>query len=423
MCDFEQAEHCFTAAARYGCDSTKLWLKWARLYSQEGSNKRNPDLLATSLLKFEKAHLADQENPVILAFWASAETELGCIDEDINILKSAANKFRDALDQNPSIARIWALLGRNLACQAHYFQDAEYYQNALDAIGEGLSIDQSDHFIWFEKARTATSLGDLLQDSTWIEKGIDAYTRASESSMHSNALYLAQAGIAVMKLAELTGELKLMPQALKKFEDAIHLHSKQKKGSPDPEWFYHYGCALDCLGDLYHDAAYYEKAMFVLAEVFEQYPQYEQARYNLSLALYHLGEAHSDPETLEQALYHMRELLAEDQEDELLWYESAMVLMTLGELAAADPLGKSAAYFEDAETHLLRTVALGNQDGYYLLACLEALCHHADAALTYLEMSHDVGVLPPLKELEKDAWLDPLRNTAAFQDFLAQLVN
>jgi hypothetical protein len=70
---------------------------------------------------------------------------------------------------------------------------------------------------------------------------------------------------------------------------------------------------------------------------------------------------------------------------------------------------------------LLTAAKLGNEQALYPLACLHSILGHYETSLMLLEKARVAKSLPPLEELLDDEWLDGLRHTPEFQEFLSIL--
>ena len=73
---------------------------------------------------------------------------------------------------------------------------------------------------------------------------------------------------------------------------------------------------------------------------------------------------------------------------------------------------------KDAELKLTQAIKAGNLQGYYQLACLFSLLEQPDKSLSFLMKTESFQALPPIDELLEDDWLENLRSSSSFRDFL-----
>ena len=71
----------------------------------------------------------------------------------------------------------------------------------------------------------------------------------------------------------------------------------------------------------------------------------------------------------------------------------------------------------------MRAASLGSVYVYYNLACLYSLNGHYDEAMTYIERAAAHGTLPSIVDMQHDEWLEGLRGSKQFRNYLAQLAN
>jgi tetratricopeptide (TPR) repeat protein len=149
---------------------------------------------------------------------------------------------------------------------------------------------------------------------------------------------------------------------------------------------------------------------------------FSQARYNLALAYSNLGEATYDVDSYQRALEHFQVLLEQDPEDENIHLDCGVSLINLAILVHdAHHPERSYILYREAESHLMQSVALGNTQAYYQLVGLYSLTAHFQQAMHYIERAQAFGALPTLEDLLHDDWLEALRQTVPFRQFLNHL--
>jgi hypothetical protein len=76
--------------------------------------------------------------------------------------------------------------------------------------------------------------------------------------------------------------------------------------------------------------------------------------------------------------------------------------------------------YSDAKDKLILAGKLGNPCAYYQLCCLFSILRQYDESLFFLNKAHFFDTLPSMGELLCDDWLDNLRSTIEFHQFLSQ---
>ena len=70
---------------------------------------------------------------------------------------------------------------------------------------------------------------------------------------------------------------------------------------------------------------------------------------------------------------------------------------------------------------MMQAAKLGNAQAYYNLCCLFSLLGDYEKAMHFIRKADLFAALPPLEEIQADEWLDGLRDTSAFQEFVLAL--
>lgn len=418
-----QAFESFKASTALYDQNGYLWLKWAQLESHQGRATGSKDLLESSLEKFSKANQLEPNHPGILGNWAETELILAFYHDRHDLILSAKSKIIKSLELQPGNSDGWYVYGACLNEMGRYFEEKSYYLEAIEKFQHGLSLKRQNPLLWYGMALSNFALGELQDDQSLIEKSVYYCARVLECGGSPNAQFWNDWGVALLKLGEMTNQSKHVELAIEKFERAL----KQPLFDPenedvDLEWIYNYSCALDLLGELTEDPRHFEKAVHMLSQLLQMEPTYTEARYNLALALSHLAHALSDLELFNKAVEHFQFLVNEDPEDDIVLLDFATCLVNLALLV--DDVNKpnqSEALFRQAEGHLLRTAALGNNDAYYLLASVCSLSGQYPLGMHFLEKAEALRALPTVEQILHDDWLEDLRNTPSFKQFLNRL--
>ncbi len=356
--------------------------------------------------------------------WADALLILATQQESLSELKRAEEKIVMALKENPDHPRGWYIFGLCMNGYGRYFADSLYHRKALDKFHRAIELDSTDPLYWHSIAMTHLELFSDGEGNSEIDKCLRAFSRAVEFNPKGWPQLWNDWGVALMKLGEFTGDKHYIEAALVKFENMLKTTSHSGYGEEDlnPEWLYNYGCALDFLGEFYIDQDYYEKAIHMLTRALQIDPQYHNARFNLAVALTHLAEVVGDIDLFLKAEEQFINVLKENDEEEFSWNEWGVMCMHAADLIAEDCFpDKAKVWLEAAEPKLLQAVLLGSSIAIYNLACLYSLMGKLDQSLFYLEKAKTAGSLPPMETLIEDEWLDNIRETIEFREFLSRL--
>lgn len=422
---FQEADSCFEKAASINSDDSSLWLRWGELFANAGKFDKDMERIFSSFNKFEQANLRDPNNPHVLAQWGEAQMLAASYSENFDLFREAEIKIAKAIEINPNVHAIWHLYGTCLYELGRYFNDIEYFHQAVEKFSHGITLSDDPSLHHHGLVLTYTAIGELTANAAMYENAIRHLNIIADLNQKFHNSIWNDWGVALMKLGELTNDKRHIEAAAEKFERAINIKSNQTFADDiEIEWLYNYGCAMDFLGDFHEDSSYYERSVQVLSQVLQIDPDYTHARYNLALSLSHLGELTSDLDCFHKAIDLFEELLRQDNEDEVAWNDWGVTLLNLAFLTSdASDAEASQKIFEDAESKLLHSVALGNVHAYYNLACQYALTKNLSAAMHYLEKAEHSNALPPVDNIIHDEWLDNLRHLQPFRLFLSGLLN
>jgi tetratricopeptide (TPR) repeat protein len=421
----EQADRSFSKAVEINPSCGQLWLKWGQLEMTIGKLKLDQSKIEASLLKFARAYQLESGHPQILSSWAESELFLGAQEEKLELLQSARLKLLNSLEIQPDDPDAWYLYGSCLNELGHYFSDEDYYNQAVEKFQYGLSLARHHPLLWYGLALAHFALGELTEQQALFEKAVRYCSRVIECGGEGFPQFWNDWGVALLKLAEMTQQASYAEMAIEKFERALKQPSQNQNEEGeelDLEWVYHYGCALDLLGDLKEESHYFEKAIPIFTQILQLDPHYHLARYNLALALSHLGDAMFDVEPYHKAIEHFQFLLDQDPEDEMVHLDFGMSLTNLGLLVHdIHHPERSQALYRQAESHLMQSAALGNTQAYYQLAGLYSITGHYEHAMHYLERAQFSETLPGIEDLLHDEWLEDLRQIPSFRQFINEL--
>ena len=417
-----QAEQAFKSAAALDDTCEDLWIEWGELRLLEGRLSRDLGVIGTAVEKLQHALNLSPHSARTLISLARAQALLGSRIEDWELLRQSEQHLQQAqrIDpQHPSLKYTYALL---LLHMGQYHEDARYLQQALAVLDSWSATPTQEGEYWYIRAWILSTLAILTHDPSLMDDANQGFSRAAEVSQGDTRPLYDEWGCCLLKLAEWTQESRYVQAAVAKFERAVVGFENAGDSGPPLEWLYDYGCALDFLGDYTDEPQHYEKAIQVLTHIVQHDPEFWPARYNLALAWAHLGELTAEVDCFYEAISGLEEITSHDAEDDHAWHELGVTLLDLA-LLTRDP-GHPDRYeslMHQAESNLLQAAKLGHTPSLYSLAGLYSQLGAIDPAMHYLERARNAGTLPPASTLIHDDWLEQLRDTTAFQEFLLSL--
>jgi len=411
---FSQANECFATASKLCPQNADHWLDWAKFLLISARRSNDLKRIRTCLEKCHRAYACDNENPIILAIWAEALALLGQLTERLDLIYEAENKIAEALELDEEDPATWYSLGMCFCCFGAYFNDYDYYYQAIEKFQTGLSIDRTYDPLWHAIANTYAKVGSLEEDAHVLIQSLKFYEKALAIS--TTSICHINYAKALSKLGEMTNDQKWLEQALSHFEialqlqkNAIYLH---------PEWLFSYASTLDMLGDFHEDEKYYTRAIEIFSHVLMVDPDFHHIHHRLAQAFCHLGELMSEVDYFYRAIHHLRLALRHDEENDHMLLDWGIALINIAQHTSL--LTDEKQLMQDAEQKMTLAAKLGNIQSYYHLSCLYSLLQRYDRAIYFLKKAHHFNSLPPIEELFNDEWLDGLRTTSLFQEFLSE---
>lgn len=413
---FSGASECFATAVNLSPDNVSVWLSWAELLTLSGRIVKDAKKLRASIEKCHKAYNCDPEDPRIIAVWVEALAILGCITDRVDLIQEAQNKLLEILDDVDHYTEVWGAYGTCLQALAEYFNDLDFYYQAIEKYQEGLSLDRTAHRLWHGLASCYTAAAEMEMDGEIFERAHKFFQKAL--AIDVNNIYLYDYAVSLSKYGQLIGSQKTLEiatyyfqQALVRQKNAVYVH---------PDWLFSYAVTLDLLGDFTDEPEQLVRAIEIFHHVLMVDPEYPDIHYHLGLAYNHYGDVVGDSESFTRAIHHFKLASGRDDENDNVLLEWALTLMNYaqhkGDCIDTDH------YYREAEYKLTQSARLGNVQAYYHLGCLYSLIGQYERAFRFIQKAHEFEALPPLHELLDDDWLEGLRSTESFRNFIADLV-
>ncbi len=412
---FTQANECFSSAVGLSPNDREIWENWAKFLCDSGKRLSDTKRLSAAIEKCHRASSISSENPVVLGLWAEALATIGELTEKVELIYEAQNKIAEAIQQGDGLHEVWYSAGVVCTALGNYLNDIDCYFQAIERFQEGISLDRTQHRLWHAIALTYTQIGERDEDLICLERAHKFFSKALE--LHPSSFYQIDYAFALSKLGDLSDDQKWLEQAICYYErglniqkNAIYIH---------PEWLFHYACTLDTLGQFYDDDSFFTKAIEIFSHVLMIDPDFSGIHHKIALSFSHLGDLTSELDPFYRALHHFRLSLKHEEENDKALYDFATALLHVSQVTP-DQVEADQMYRE-AEHKLIQSARLGNAQAYYQLGCLYSLLGQYEKAMCFIEKAGEFKSLPPIDELIADEWLDGLRATADFREFLYNL--
>lgn len=411
---FEQADKVFQEAILASWENGDLWLDWGELFLHAGWINRDSKFVEIALEKLTSSKINQHDPFRVSALLGIGLVLIGLFFENLKLILEGKERIETALEMAPNQPMLLYASGVVNLGFALFYSESQKFSLASAFFEKCLELNFHVADCRHALFRTYFAWGVNQKDPSLIQKGIQSISLLSSLRPFS-AHYLKEWGVALLQLRQhendRDSQLEALEEAVIRFQEAYQL-------SVDLETLYHWGCALDMIGDLTIDEEAYEQAVEILKEVYREKPHEIQVCYHLGLALSHLGELSRHLESLEQAVQFLELVARSDSEDEMVACDLGYTYLNLSELIY-DPVlpDKGETLRREAEKWLLKSVELGSEDAWYHLACLYSLANLCEASLYYLRKAQFAGYLPSNEELDQDEWLENVKKTPQYKEF------
>ena len=412
---FLQANESFITAAKLNPTGDAFYLAWAKLLFTSGKKTKEVKRLYSAIEKCSFAHTLNAKNPKTYSIWSIALSEIGCIKEELSLLYDAENKAHEGFAHALVATDLYFAKGYSLFAQGNYFDDTDLYHQAIEKFQEGLSIDRTCHKLWYHLGYTYSILAKLEQDPSYYERAVKFFTRAIHLNMKSS--YLFAYARTLLEIAEFQNDESLLSDSITHFQQAISLNKNAI--FIETESLYQYARALDLYGDFKTDKSFYVESIDVLKKILLVDPTYPNIHHKLGIVYDHLGELLEDKEILEKSLIHYKIAEKSTFENAALFADHAITKIHVAEIS----LSSEERYnlYKEAEYKLMQSAKLGFTESYYHLAALYSLSCEYEKSIVFLKKCITYDALPTLDDVLEDEWLENLRHTELFKDFIEQI--
>ncbi len=412
----EKAFDCYAKAVRLQPADADIWLSWAQLLAETGRLNKDHKALISSIEKCARAASLAPKDSAIMAQWVESLSYLGAQTNRLDLIVEAEQKILKATDLFPDDPDLWYAHGICCMSFAQYYEDAEYDHLAIEKLQYGLSLDRTNAEIWHALGLAHKHAADLTDDAIMIERAPRFLAKAMDLKPSCPPLIFDTAA-AFLHYSEAIDDSSALDQAIILFESLLQNHRAALLHHP--EWIFEYGCALEWLGEYSGEDKDLLKALEAFSHVLLIDPDFPKLHLRMALCTMQCGHLSTEPEYYRKAIQSFRLAARQDEENEALWLEWGLCLIHLAH-HTIDNVFMDQLYL-DAERKLLKAGQLGNCFAYYNLACLYSILGRTQESMSFIYQALSARALPSMEELLEDDWLDNLRSTDLFLQFITAL--
>lgn len=410
---------CASEEAFFWCASAQLDLAIAR-YTND------PAKIDASFEKIARSRKLDPEHEV--AFLLSLEIEIayGAAHESLTHLMHAKQVLSLYLKDHSDDLRAEMLMIECLNALGAYFEEEQFYYDALERSDVALKKfrhEQSRASCCFHEVRAvaAVKLGDLTGLTEYYEFAESLFSEMWRQGARCGTYWNHWASV-LLKLWTATGQISYVIEVVTKVERWLReLHHHRLTQHLFNEITYHYGAALQMLGENYQDGELLERALKIFERLVDEEQLSPQVQHAIALTQFEMGEIHAELTPYIRALEAFQRLI-QDQPDEGLFRLDYGAALTKFSTLLGDPHSQVRAQqlLREAEGQFLTAIMLGETHAFYELAGLYSLVGLYPQSIDYLRKARNGGVLPEKEDLYDDEWFVGLRATHEFQRFVEE---
>jgi len=415
---FSQANDCFSTCVQIHPLADDIWIEWAFFLCKSGRNVSDSRRVQLAIEKCAKASAINEENPLIEICLGESLSLLGEITDKIDYIREGQDKLLEFVEDSPDNPRAWRALGESLVSMGKYFNEYDYVYQAIEKFQQGLSINRACHDLWFSMAKAYTLAGVMLLDIESLEQAEIFYIKAINLYSRSSYYHFEYA-VCLSKLGEFTQEERYLEASIREFEKVLSMQKNALYLHPD--WLFEYAKTLDQYGEFFEEERHYQKAIEIFSHILMVDPDFPQIHYQLAITYSHLGELSGEVESFYRSLHSFKLAAKHDEENDQILVDMGVTLINIAQ-CSSDALEAEICY-RDAEVKLIQAVKSGNLQGYYQLSCLYSLLGQVEKSLVFLRKTDFFNALPDVEDLMEDEWLDHVRCSEEFQEFLHYLEN
>jgi tetratricopeptide (TPR) repeat protein len=420
---FDWAVRLLRHLARRQKQDDRLRLCWGQLLLHAARVTGNEALLREAMEKLDAASRLGTPEPLVAASnrsWAQAAASFGLATDKLKWIGLAQERLDKALalsSTEPGHEPSEELLlsqGLVLMWRALFFLDAGQMQQAVERL-RAVAEQGDQPTCWYWLASSLLHQAELGQEDMAAREAVDCIQHAINRERHC-IHYWQLSGEALMRCGELDQSVPLLQRAATAFAQALELVEPEKAPA---ELLYHYGSTLDLLGERTNQASHDDQAIELLRGAVRRDRQAIPILLALSAALHRIGDERNNPQLLYEALLQLLDAMRDEPDEGALWGQAGAICLTLWRMqTASESQSPSSLLLDRSHEYLTQAALLGAAQAHLYLATLHALMLRHELAIESLDRAERYGALPPLEELLRDDWFEPLRASPLFKAWL-----
>jgi tetratricopeptide (TPR) repeat protein len=386
--------------------NSSLFLMWAEGLIDLGIYADKLEWVKLGIEKSHEALACSSESTKVefliargLAFVGQKLDKLCHIQESFEKIKSQ--------EDDPTNYRLTLTLVDILEAYGHYYQDIDYFYQAIEKLQEALSTDNSIREFWLKMSKLYLEIANF--DNTLLSYELSEKMVDKALLLYKCPESLILKGIILSKLGEIKQNNELIEQSLDYIEYGMNYYPSVFQ--PKVYHLFEYAKILDLCGAYNEDESSYMKALDVLAQIILLNPHYPNLHHQIALTQFHMAEFTENPELLKKSLLHYK-MAAQTTDDDAIYVDWAIACLALSEMV--ETTHEALFLQHEASTKLKKALKHGQVQAYYFMACLCCVCKDFDKAITLLKIAERHEALPSPDDLIMDEWLSPLRNHEEF---------
>lgn len=413
--DYEEAHRIFHEALTQIPERGDLWLSWGEMYLRLGWIKKNTRYIETAVEKIASMKMPSCNPITVAALLGEGFITLGYLLEDLRMIKEGEERVLQGLRIAPKNRQLLYAKGLAQIALGLYFDETSYFSEAVEIFKQGIDLDSSYVEFWQGLYEASFHWGSKEENEFILQISVSAIEKVVQLSPFTPN-YWFEWGLVLFRICEIVLDKNLtsLSEVVLKFQKAIDLC----EGKADPEYLLYYAMSLDLLGEVMMDESYSESAIDILEELYDENPESMEICYHLALAYSHLGELLGDENSLFRAIHLWDCMLSKEPDDALVLCDVGYALLYLSELMNVKNADETQDFRQSAEVALKKGASLGNTEVFYHLACLYSLQNMYLESVDYLKKAEKANNLPEGDDLLRDDWLEGVRQTADFRNFL-----
>ncbi|MBS0645526.1 MAG: hypothetical protein JSR97_02900 [Verrucomicrobia bacterium] len=416
--EFEHANRLYEETITAHPSLANLWLHWGYLLLQVGWKKQQVAIVETAVEKLTSLKIAEADPVLSTVFLSQALMALGVLVDDLNLIQEGEERLLKISQLCPEHRNLIKTEAFVCLAKALYFNDAQYFEGAVNRYTKLVTERGDDIESWYGLMEAYLGWGKLQKQAKLIIKSCHAAARLTQLRPFSSIYHIQTAQLLFLRYRfqqDMKNLGRMLEQAIKHLQLALAIKE-------DFEVLLQLALMWDALAEETGDDNSYMNAIQGLEILYLRLPTDYRLKNALGVALTHYGVYTLKPDLLFRASHLFEQVLKRDIEHASSLTHLGLCKLVLSEIAV-DPHNPEEALSKrsDAERLLKQAIRYGDEEACFHLARLYSMKKLYSESIEYLKRARMQHVLPSIERLEQDTWLEGVRQTEAFQEFVSGL--